>query len=88
MIDQILGWSATLIFSAMIIPQLVKTLRTKTTKGVSILLYVMYFIGNIVAICYAILIDQNPLKMKYGFALCITGIYIFSYYRIKIAEVK
>ena len=86
MIDQILGWTATIIFSAMIIPQLIKTLKTKTTKGVSITLYVMYLIGNCVAICYATLIQQQPLQMKYSFALAITSIYIISFYSIKRKE--
>jgi MtN3 and saliva related transmembrane protein len=86
MIDQILGYTATIIFSAMIIPQLVKTLKTKTTKGLSITMFIMYFIGNCVAICYATLIGQNPLQIKYSFALVITAVYIISYYKIKRKE--
>ena len=86
MIDQILGWTATIIFSSMIIPQLIKTLRTRTTKGVSISLYIMYFIGNCVAICYATLIQQQPLQIKYSFALFITSVYIIFYYKIRREE--
>jgi uncharacterized protein with PQ loop repeat len=85
-IDQILGYTATIIFSIMILPQLIKTLKTRTTKGVSILFYLMYFTGNIIAICYAILINQTPLKIKYSFALLTTGIYIVYYYKIKKEE--
>ena len=35
MIINILGWTATIIFSVMLIPQLIKTIKTKTVKGTS-----------------------------------------------------
>jgi uncharacterized protein with PQ loop repeat len=85
-IDQVFGWTATIIFSAMIVPQLIKTIITKTTKGVSITLYIMYFVGNCIAICYATMIQQQPLQIKYTWALGITATYIIFYYKIKREE--
>jgi len=62
--SQILGWTATTLFSAMLIPQIVKTIRLKDTKGVSIALFIVYLIANIIALTYAFLINQSPLKIK------------------------
>ncbi|NCN98681.1 hypothetical protein COU62_04735 [Candidatus Pacearchaeota archaeon CG10_big_fil_rev_8_21_14_0_10_35_219] len=36
---QVLGWIATILFSIMVIPQMIKTLKTKNTEGVSLLLF-------------------------------------------------
>ncbi|OIO42077.1 hypothetical protein AUJ62_01485 [Candidatus Pacearchaeota archaeon CG1_02_32_21] len=80
---QILGWIATILFSVMIIPQMIKTIKSKDTKGVSLLLFVSYLIANIIAITYASLIMQYPLIIKYAIAIITTIIYIgiFFYYR-------
>jgi MtN3 and saliva related transmembrane protein len=80
---QILGWIATILFSVMIIPQMIKTIKSKDTKGVSLLLFVIYLIANIIAITYASLIMQYPLIIKYAIAIITTIIYIgiFFYYR-------
>ena len=81
--DQILGWAATIIFSLMIIPQIIKTIKNKSIDNVSLLMFIMFFIGNIVALTYAILIDQNPLKIKYSIALISTVCYIIVYFWTK-----
>jgi MtN3 and saliva related transmembrane protein len=72
----ILGWIATFLFSIMIVPQMVKTVKTKDTQGVSFTLYVIYLAGNIVALIYAFLITQPPLIFKYTVAILTTLIYI------------
>lgn len=92
MIDQILGWTATIIFSVMLLPQIIKTIKTKDVSGVSLPMFILYLIGNFVAITYATLIVQTPLQIKYSFAIIVTSIYIYTYYRYKgikkIKEVK
>jgi len=92
MIDQILGWTATIIFSAMLLPQIIKTVKTKDVSGVSLPMFILYLIGNFVAITYATLIVQTPLQIKYAFAIIVTSIYIYTYYRYrdvkKIKEAK
>lgn len=83
--SQILGWTATILFSLMLIPQIIKTIKLKDTKGVSIFLFIIYLIANIIALTYALLIDQNPLKIKYTLGI-FTGLFyitIFLFYRIK-----
>ncbi len=79
---QILGWVATFLFSVMIIPQMIKTIKTKDTRGVSLLLFVIYLIANIIALVYAFMINQFPLIIKYIIALITTVFYIglYSFY--------
>ncbi|MBM2816852.1 MAG: hypothetical protein HW421_3614 [Ignavibacteria bacterium] len=83
MIDQILGWAATIIFSAMMIPQIIKTLKTKSVDNVSLALFIMFLIGNIIAICYAYLIEQKPLIIKYLLAIGTTIFYLVVYFKTK-----
>lgn len=84
-IAQILGWIATFLFSIMVIPQIIKTVKSKDTSGVSLLLFVIFLIANIIALIYAILIYQLPLIIKYIIAIIttITYILIFWYYYLK-----
>src|SRR3989344_1977805 len=79
---QVLGWIATFLFSIMIVPQMIKTIREKNVNGVSIFLFVIFLIANIFALIYALLIVQPPLIFKYIVAIGTTIIYliIFSYY--------
>jgi len=78
-LSQILGWSATILFSLMMVPQIIKTIKTKNTEGVSLLFFIIYLIANIIAIVYALLIDQFPLIFKYALAIMTTLFYIAVY---------
>lgn len=73
---QILGWIATFLFSIMVIPQIIKTIKSKDTNGVSLLLFIIFLIANIIALVYAIMISQPPLIIKYIVAIVTTIIYI------------
>lgn len=89
-IAQILGWIATFLFSIMVIPQIIKTIKSKDTNGVSLLLFIIFLIANIIALIYAIMISQPPLIIKYivAIATTITYIAIFLYYYNKKKEIK
>lgn len=79
MLAQILGWIATFLFSIALIPQIYKTARTKTVEGVSSPLFIINLIANIVALVYALLIQQGPLVIKYVIALVLTAVYLGLY---------
>ena len=79
-ISQILGWAATFLFSIMIIPQMIKTIKQKDTKGVSLMLFIIFLIANIIALTYAFMINQSPLIIKYTVAIITTIIYIGLYF--------
>jgi MtN3 and saliva related transmembrane protein len=77
---QTLGWIATILFSIMIIPQMIKTLKTKSTEGVSLLLFITFLIANIIALIYAFMISQPPLIIKYELGIMSTIFYLTIYY--------
>jgi len=88
---QTLGWIATFLFSIMVIPQIIKTYRSKDTSGVSLAVFVIYLNANIIALIYAFMIKQQPLIIKYIVAIITTVIYIiifWYYYRRKNIENK
>ena len=84
---QILGWIATFLFSIMIVPQIIKTIKSRDTSGVSLLLFIIFLVANIIALIYAILISQPPLIIKYIIAIVTTityiAIFLFYYTRKK-----
>ena len=80
--SDILGWTATILFSVCFIPQILKTMRTKTVDGLSFRLLSISFIANIIALCYATLIKQPPLQLKYGLAIIFIGICIYLYLKV------
>ena len=84
-ITQMLGWTATALFSVMLVPQIIKTIKSKDTSGVSLLFFIVYLIANIIALVYAILISQSPLIIKYILAIVTTVFYIglFIYYQFQ-----
>lgn len=86
----LLGWIATILFSVMLIPQIIKTIKLKNIKGVSLLLFVTYLAANIIALIYAYLINQPPLIFKYLIGIITAEVYIIVflvYYKRK-REIK
>ncbi|KKU14071.1 MAG: Adenylyl-sulfate kinase [Parcubacteria group bacterium GW2011_GWC2_45_7] len=81
-LTEILGWMATFLFTVCFIPQIVKTIKTKTVKGLSFLLLLLSFFANIIALAYATRIQQPPLQIKYALALVLLFICIILYIRI------
>lgn len=59
---------------------MIKTIKLKDTSGVSLLLFIIYFVANIIALVYAFLIYQLPLMIKYIIALLTTIIYLGLYW--------
>lgn len=56
----ILGYSAGLIVVLSMLPQIVKSWRTKSTKYISLWRYVVYSIGLILWVIYAVVIGNGP----------------------------
>lgn len=82
-LSQVLGWTATILFSAMYIPQIWKTIKTKSVTDVSLPMFITGFIANIIAFCYATMINQKPLQIKYTIALLAITVYLVVYFKIK-----
>lgn len=77
---QILGWTATFLFTVCYIPQIIKTLTTRTVDGLSFWLLFLQLVANVVALVYATLIAQAPLQVKYvlamAFLMVTIGVYL------------
>jgi MtN3 and saliva related transmembrane protein len=84
--DQVLGWMATALFTICYVPQMVKTYRTKTVDGLSFGLLVISFIANIIALCYALLIKQRPLQIKYTLAMIFLSGCIYLYLKVRFSK--
>jgi uncharacterized protein with PQ loop repeat len=76
---QALGWIATILFTIQTIPQMIKTLQTKTVTGVSLSLFVFNLVANVIALIYALLIMQSPLIIKYILGIITTIVYLIIY---------
>ena len=87
-LSDILGWTATVMFSLMYIPQIIKTMKTQSIKDISLPMFLVGFSANIVALIYSILIHQPPLEIKYAVALVVLAIYIFIWWKIFSKESK
>lgn len=82
----ITGWLNCILLSVAVIPQIIKTIKTKITNGISIWVYVLIFIGNVDALIYATLIQQASLQIKYIFGLLMALFYILVYFKYKGVE--
>ncbi|NQU74658.1 MAG: PQ-loop repeat-containing protein [Candidatus Omnitrophica bacterium] len=78
----ILGWTATVLFTACYIPQMIKTYRTQKIDGLSFRLLFISFLANIVALWYAFLIKQPPLQFKYALTMVLLIICMVLYLKI------
>jgi MtN3 and saliva related transmembrane protein len=74
MLAQSLGWTATFLFTICYIPQIMKTIRSRTVDGLSVWLFRIQLLANCVALSYATLIGQRPLQIKYTLALILLGV--------------
>lgn len=79
--EQILGWIATFLFTVMYVPQIKMTIKNRSVTNVSLGMFILGFIANIIALCYALLIGQYPLVIKYIIAMIVIGIYLVIYFR-------
>ncbi|MBI2022991.1 PQ-loop repeat-containing protein [Candidatus Giovannonibacteria bacterium] len=87
-LSSLLGWIATILFTICYIPQIIKTMKTKTVEGLSFLLLFIQFIANIIALWYASLIQQPPLVIKYIFGLFFLAICLVLYLKVRGSQMK
>ncbi len=52
-----------------LVPQVVKSWKTKSTKDISLLRYIIYIVGLILWIIYAIIISNGPVAVMNGIGL-------------------
>jgi len=81
--DKILGWLATILFTLMLFPQIIKTWKCQDISGVSPFCFLVYLFANVIALIYSSLINQPPLIIKYSVAIVLSIIYLFIYFKVK-----
>jgi MtN3 and saliva related transmembrane protein len=71
---QIIGFTAALLITTANIPQAVKIIRTKSTKGISSWTYGILLLGNICWLIYGILREDLPIILSNSISAGLCGI--------------
>jgi MtN3 and saliva related transmembrane protein len=71
------GLIAALLTTGAYIPQAYKTIKTRSTKDLSIVTFSMLFVGTILWFIYGLCIHDTPLMLANGITATLSGI-IFS----------
>lgn len=82
-LSQVLGYIATFLFSVMYIPQIIKTVKLQSVTDVSLVMYILGFVANIIALIYALMIHQTPLVVKYIIGIVAVSIYLGVYIKVR-----
>lgn len=65
----ILGYIAGILVVISLLPQVIKSWKTKSTKDISLLRYIVYVIGLILWIAYALIIKNIPVGLMNSIGL-------------------
>jgi len=69
----LLGYAAGILVVISLLPQAIKSWKTKSTKDISLLRYIIYTIGLVLWVIYAIIVKSGPVAVmnSVGFILAI-----------------
>jgi MtN3 and saliva related transmembrane protein len=76
-VAEIIGYFAGILVAITMIPQIIISLKTKSVKGVSVIMLLTFFASMLLWTIYGILINNYPLIITNGFATIISAIQIF-----------
>ncbi len=65
----ILGYVAGILVVISLLPQVVKSWKTKSTRDISLSRYIIYVIGLILWVAYAVIIQNGPVAVMNGVGL-------------------
>jgi len=69
----ILGYTAGILVVISLLPQLIKSWRTKSTKDISLGRYIIYITGLILWIIYALIIGNGPVALMNSIGLILAA---------------
>jgi MtN3 and saliva related transmembrane protein len=69
----IIGYSAGLLILVSIVPQIIKSWKTKSTKDISLLRYIIYILGIILWLTYGIILANGPMIITNSINLCLAS---------------
>ncbi len=80
---ELFGYIAAFLTSVSFIPQALKTIRTRDTQGISLLMYAIFSIGVLCWFIYGIAMKDLPILLANGVTLCFALIILFFKIRYK-----
>jgi len=73
-IVQIIGIIAAILTTSSFLPQAIKVIKTKETKGISLRMYILFFLGVILWLIYGILTKDLPIIIANTVTVVLAGI--------------
>ena len=73
----IIGFTAGFLMAITMIPQIIRSLKTKSVEDISLLMLVIYVTSAILWTIYGILIKSLPVAITDGFAFCVSSVQLF-----------
>ena len=72
-----IGMLAAALTTAAYVPQAYKTIKTRSTKDLSLVTFTMLFVGTILWFIYGLYIHDTPLMLANGITATLSGIIFF-----------
>ncbi len=74
----IIGFAAAIITTASFIPQAVKTMKTKNTAGISLIMYIFFTFGVSLWIVYGISVKDYPILFANGVSIFLSATILYT----------
>ena len=74
---QIIGLVAAFLTTAAFVPQVIRTLKTKSTRDISLGMFTMMFTGTALWLVYGLMIDELPVILANSVSVCLSFIIFF-----------
>ena len=85
---EILGITGSLIMCVSVVPQIIKTYRTRCSDGLSIYYLIILMTGMSMIMLYALYVKDMVFIFGNGLALLLTGILVVLWYRYRSKKIK
>lgn len=86
MFIEFLGWASFFLFAIMQVPQIITTIKTKKTEGVSVWTWVIYTIALLMSAIYLYLFNEQkpwPVILNQGFSAILSALQVHLYFLYK-----
>lgn len=67
---ELIGYTAALFTASVMIPQIFRSIRTKSVRDISFMMLALYIINTGLWVTYGVLIGSGPILVADGFACC------------------
>jgi len=83
LLKEVVGFMAAVVGTALMLPQVIKTFRTRKIENISLMMLVLYFLNCLLWLMYGILIVAWPVILCNIVGLIISVIQLFLHYRFR-----